>query len=122
MHFARDDNASEFLIKRYVAGRITIGITEHTQSLILTHNKLIPDWEPHDFQALQAAHFTLVAALDPEVVILGTGAQLHFPHPSITAELLTQGIGFEAMDTAAACRTYNVLLSEGRRVVAALLL
>lgn len=122
MHFARDDSAGDFLIKRYTPGSMIIGATEYDSSLILTPSRLITDWAPENFQALQAGHFTRLLELEPEVVILGTGAHLQFPHPAITSPLLTQGVGVEVMDTAAACRTYNVLLSEGRQVVAALLL
>lgn len=122
MHFARDNSSSDFLIRSYSAGCITVGDTEHNQSLILTPERLISGWEPDNPEALQAEHFVLVAELEPEVVLLGTGKKLLFPHPAITADLLVQGIGVEVMDTAAACRTYNVLLSESRRVVAALLL
>lgn len=60
-----------------------------------------------------------VATLEPEIVLLGTGEQQRFPHPRLTRELLTRGIGVEIMNTAAACRTYNILMLEGRRVVAA---
>ena len=85
-------------------------------------DRLITDWTPVNTDDLTADHFEELIEFEPEVVILGTGEHLHFPHPSVTAELLTQGIGVEVMDTSAACRTYNVLLSEGRQVVAALLL
>jgi uncharacterized protein len=60
--------------------------------------------------------------LEPEIVLLGTGRRQQFPHPRLTQALLEQGVGVEVMDTAAACRTYNVIMLEGRRVAAALLL
>jgi len=60
--------------------------------------------------------------LQPDIVVLGTGASLRFPHPRLTRALLEQRIGLEVMDTAAACRTFNILAAEGRRVAAALML
>ena len=74
-----------------------------------------------DFEALSAEHFEAIAALDPEVVLLGTGRVQRFPHPRLTTALSSRRIGIEAMDTGAACRTYNILMSEGRKVLAALI-
>jgi uncharacterized protein len=71
---------------------------------------------------LQHDHFDSVLVLEPEVVILGTGASLTFPDMALMSRFMEQGIGFEVMDTTAACRTYNILVNEGRRVVAAVLL
>jgi uncharacterized protein len=73
------------------------------------------------FDALSERHFAALADLAPELVIFGTGARLRFPAPALLRPLIERGIGVETMDTAAACRTYNVLLGEGRAVVAALL-
>ena len=73
-------------------------------------------------EADPAGYLSLLEVLEPELVVLGTGSRLRFPPPALTAGLLAKGIGVEVMDTAAACRTYNVLMSEGRQVVAALLL
>ncbi|MEO5573854.1 MAG: MTH938/NDUFAF3 family protein, partial [Gammaproteobacteria bacterium] len=74
------------------------------------------------FDDLTAAHFDRVAILRPELVLFGSGARLRFPLPALTANLLNQGIGVEVMDTGAACRTYNILINEGRNVAAALLM
>ena len=75
-----------------------------------------------EFAELEATHFLTVEALEPEIVLLGTGQNQHFPHPRLTSPLLNRGVGVEIMDTAAACRTYNIIMAEGRRVVAALLM
>ncbi|HYR25197.1 MAG TPA: Mth938-like domain-containing protein [Aquabacterium sp.] len=91
------------------------------------HSVLVPltgevqRWSASDFGALQASHFEEVVAAAPEVVILGTGSRQRFPHPSLLRPLMAARIGVETMDTTAACRTYNVLASEGRRVLAVLL-
>jgi len=73
------------------------------------------------FEALDEASFETLATLSPELVIFGSGSRLRFPKPGLLKPLMARRIGFETMDTAAACRTYNVLLAEGRAVVAALL-
>jgi uncharacterized protein len=79
------------------------------------------DWGVDSFETLEPAHFARIAALDPEVVIFGSGARLRFAHPRLLTALIERRIGVECMDTAAAARTYNVLVTEGRRVVGALL-
>jgi uncharacterized protein len=77
---------------------------------------------PTDFSKLTQAHFDELLQLQPELVIFGSGAKLRFPPPALLSGLIARRIGVESMDSAAACRTYNVLVSEGRTVVAALLL
>lgn len=79
-------------------------------------------WPVEAWEGLDASHFTALAALGPEVVIFGSGPRIRFPRPAWLAPLVARGIGLETMDTAAACRTYNILAQEGRHVVAALLL
>ena len=74
------------------------------------------------FAALNAADFSLVCAQKPELFILGTGARQHFPKPEVLKPLIEARIGFEIMDSQAACRTYNILMGEGRQVLAAILL
>jgi uncharacterized protein len=91
------------------------------------HNVLVPwrgsvtAWASGGFEALGDADFDALAALAPEVVVFGSGPSLRFPRPALLRGLMQRRIGFETMDTPAACRTYNVLLAEGRSVVAALL-
>lgn len=95
---------------------------ERRESSLLVLPERVMDWPPASFDALAEAHFALIAELQPEVVLLGTGARLRFPHPRLTASLARAGIGLEVMDVQAACRTYNILMAEERVVVAALLL
>ena len=80
------------------------------------------DWQCARFEDLTEAHFSQLAASQPELVIFGSGARLRFPPPAFLRELMARRIGVETMDTLAACRTYNVLAGEGRRVTAALLI
>ena len=110
------------VIRAYVPGRVTVNEDAYTASLIVTPERLIADWRPRAFADLTEADIAAVAALEPEVVLIGTGLRLRFPAPALTRPLITTAIGFEVMDTGAACRTYNVLMGEGRRVAAALLI
>lgn len=77
-------------------------------------------WSPTSFSELEKSHFQALLEMEPEVVVVGTGEQPHFPSPRLVEPLLRRQVGVEFMDTAAACRTYNILVGEGRRVVAAL--
>jgi len=120
MKFVLDDSGGGLPIRHYTEGRVTIGQEVYQGSLILLPDRVIPDWSPSAFEELQAADLGLLAELAPEIVILGTGKQQLFPHPSLLQPLMQARIGFEAMTTPAACRTYNILMSEGRRVAAAL--
>ncbi len=79
-------------------------------------------WNCPRFEALTEGHFTQLLQTRPELVIFGSGAQLRFPPPALLRALMAQRIGVETMDTLAACRTYNILAGEGRRVTAALLI
>ncbi len=110
------------LIRAYAAGSITINQEVYTSSLILTPQRIITDWPPVRFANLTAPDVEAIAALRPEVVVLGTGLHLQFPAPGIIRSLVEAKIGLEVMDTGAACRTYNILMSDGRRVAAALLM
>ncbi len=101
--------------------QIRIGDTLYQESIILTPEKL-EMWPISQVSDLKNEDFVHFANLGAEVLILGTGDTMVFPDPAITQALMAKGIGMEVMDTAAACRTYNILLSDGRSVVAGLML
>lgn len=122
MRFAEDDTAGRYRIRAYAPGQVTVNDETLTCSLIVGPDRLIRDWPPQAFEDLTAGHLALALALEPEILILGTGDRLRFPSPRLTGEIQQRGIGVEVMDTAAACRTYNILLGERRRVAAALLI
>ncbi len=122
MHFVQENFSSELLIHGYDNGEIRVGGQTYRRSVILTHERVIDDWRPQNKDELEADDFEIIRSLDTEILLLGTGPTLSFPAPALTVPLLEAGIGVEVMDTAAACRTFNVLLSEGRPVVAGLLL
>jgi len=109
-------------IARHDGGSVWIGNQSYSGSVIVPWSGPVRAWAPADFNALTQAHFDEVLQLQPELVIFGSGARLRFPAPALLRELIARRIGVESMDSAAACRTYNVLVSEGRTVVAALLL
>ncbi len=109
-------------IRAYAAGQVTVNQQVYRCSVIITPQRILTDWPPQVFADLEASHFESIVALEPEVVLLGTGARLQFPHPAVTQSLAAAQIGLEVMDTGAACRTYNILMAEDRRVVAALLM
>ena len=108
-------------IARHGPDGVIVNGAEHRQSVIVPWAGSVLPWQADSFSGLTQAHFAGLAALAPELVIFGSGARLRFVQPALMRALIEQGIGVETMDTAAACRTYNVLLAEGRSVVAALL-
>jgi uncharacterized protein len=107
-------------VTAYGPGFIEINKVRHMSALVLTPERVEP-WPTASFEALAEADFERLRALDPEVVLLGTGARQRFPHPRLSRSLAEARIGLEVMNTPAACRTYNILMAEGRKVVAALL-
>jgi uncharacterized protein len=101
---------------------VRLGVVEYRDNVLVTPERVVTGWTAGGFDTLTEADFAALAALKPEVVLLGTGASLRFPHPRLTRALTDAGIGVEVMDTPAACRTFNILAAEGRRVVAAVIL
>jgi uncharacterized protein len=122
MKFQPDTAAGVNTIARQEPGRVWVGAGAFSDSVIVPWEGSVLPWGLPQFEALTAAHFERIAELAPEVVIFGSGRRLRFAHPSLLRPLIDRRIGVETMDTAAACRTYNVLVSERRSVVAALLL
>jgi uncharacterized protein len=109
-------------ITSYGDGYVAINLQRHEGSIIVMPEAAVIDWPVASFEALAPEHFEALVAAAPEVVIFGSGSRLRFPHPRLTAALAKHRIGIETMDFGAACRTYNILMSEGRRVAAALLI
>jgi uncharacterized protein len=108
------------LIRSYSPTEVRVGDLRLHSSCIITPDTVIADWEPASFAELSTAHLERVFALRPEVVLLGTGAVQRFAAQSIRAAFAERAVGLEAMDLGAACRTFNVLMQEDRRVAAAL--
>ena len=112
-------------VTAYGEGWIAVNGQRHTQSLVLASSGQLVPWTCTRFEDLTEAHFSMLASLmteAPELVVFGSGSKLRFLPPALLRSLMGQRIGVDTMDTTAACRTYNILASEGRRVVAALLI
>jgi len=99
----------------------SVNAIRHSGNLIVLPDRIIPAWTQANFETLAIADFEFLAKLDAEIILLGTGDRLRFPRPELQRPLMDARKGLEVMDLAAACRTYNVLISEGRKVAAALL-
>jgi uncharacterized protein len=122
MKFTLEASSRVNLIRGYSSREIRIGERRLQASCIITADKLISDWGPASFAELLPAHLETILALQPELVLLGTGPTQRFPPASMRSELTARGVGLEVMDLGAACRTFNILVQEERRVAAALFL
>jgi uncharacterized protein len=109
-------------VNAYGPDWVSIGKQKITRSVVLGSRGERLDWACKRFEDLQASHFAQLAELNAELVIFGSGQRLRFPKPGWLQPLIEKQIGLETMDTPAACRTFNVLASEGRHVIAALLI
>ena len=94
----------------------------YTTHIVVSAEEVRNDWLAPSFDELSEAHFSYFLALNPEILLLGTGPRQRFPHPRLYRALTDAHIALECMDTPAACRTYNILVAEDRKVVAAILL
>lgn len=122
MQFTQETNTGKYQIRAYAPGQITVNETTYQHSLILSAQKIIIDWTPQSVAELAVAHFDTIVDWQPEVVLLGTGSCLVLPSADFLHALKQRGLVIEVMDTPAACRTFNILSSEYRHVVAALLI
>jgi uncharacterized protein len=122
LKFQPDRSEGVNTITRHEPSSIWVGPVSFGRSLLVPWQGEVQAWAPERIEQLQAAHFEQVLALRPELVIFGSGRRHRFIAPALVRCLIEQRIGVEMMDTAAACRTYNILAGEGRAVLAALLL
>jgi uncharacterized protein len=121
MKFSLDQPSAAHVVRAYGPGMLRIGERSYDTSLIVTATTLIERWRPRRIEDLEPGDLEPVFALGPEVLLLGSGLSQKFPGRGILAALYESRVGFEIMDTGAACRTYNVLVAEGRRAAAALI-
>jgi len=110
------------LVQSYARGEVRVAGEVLRGSCLIKADLIVRKWRPKSIAQLTIEDLEPVLALEPEIVVLGSGVRQRFPASQLLASLLTRGIGCEVMDTGAACRTYNILVGEDRRVVAALLL
>jgi len=122
LKFQPDRSEGVNTITRHDPSSIWVGTVSFAHSLLVPWKGEVQRWAPARIDELQVPHFEQALSLQPELVIFGSGARHRFVSPALLRCLIERGIGVETMDTAAACRTYNVLASEGRAVLAALLL
>jgi uncharacterized protein len=117
----RDQPSSANYVTAYASGGVTVGSQVLRTSFVMDARNIHTDWPVANVACLTIEHLDQVIAMQPEIILLGTGDRIEFPANEIRAAVLSRGIGFEIMDTPAACRTFNILVAEDRRVVAALI-
>lgn len=122
MKFTLESSSRVNVVRAYSRAELRIGEERVRSSCIVSAERLITDWPPARFDLLAPEHLEAIFALQPEVVLLGTGERQRFPPAGIRAAFAARGVGLEVMDLGAACRTYNILVHEERRAVAALFL
>ena len=122
MKFTQQSPAGANLIRHYGADFVVIAEEEIRRSCLVSAGTVLRDWPPRSVEELGVEHLAVIFELAPEVVVLSTGANQRFPRAALRADFATRRIGLEVMEVGAACRTYNVLVAEERKVVGAILL
>jgi len=122
MQLTEHRNERQLFVRQADASSVTVIDRVYTRSLLLDTDRVIEDFPARRVEDLDAPAIETVLSLEPEVVLLGTGARITFPPAAVLAQFLKRRVGLEAMDNAAAARTFNVLIGEGRRAVAVFLL
>lgn len=122
MKFTEHRDLDLNMIQHYAQNEVRVNQHTIRQSCIITQRAMVTDWPVHSFEALTTSHLQALLDFKPEVLILGTGEQQHFPAIELFGFCAQQGISLEVMSNASACRTYNVLTTEDRIVVLGLIL
>ncbi|WP_018140529.1 Mth938-like domain-containing protein [Thioalkalivibrio sp. ALJ7] len=122
MLFSEVTSEESYIVTGYEAGRVGINQVAHLQSLIVRPHDLRTAWPVQTVAELEVEHLQTILDSPPEVLLIGTGEVQEFPDRAVWRHLRSQGLGVEIMDTAAACRTYNLIMAEGRDVAAALII
>jgi uncharacterized protein len=112
--------AAQNLFTGYGKDFVTVNQRNIETNVVVLPDSIIEPWNVISFESLSEADFVELASLKVEIILLGTGPSIRFPHPKLSEPLRKVNVGFEVMDTQAACRTYNILLGEGRQIAAAL--
>ena len=121
MKLQSDPHSGANTITGYGDGYVEINRTPYSHAVLLSSDGEILDWNVNSFDELNAGDFSQMAFLKPELILIGTGTRQRFPKPELLKTLIEAKIGFEVMDSQAACRTYNILVGEGRQVLLALI-
>ncbi len=122
MILSKDNSNAAFQIRSYKPGSLTVNEQVYQGSIIVMPDRIVTDWQPQSLAEFKSEDWGPVIALKPEIVLFGTGSSFKMPSPPLLAPLYIHKIAIESMDTAAACRTYMALISEGRKVAAALII
>ena len=122
MKFTLDNPTADYVFGNYGDGKLKVNQSEYNTSLIILPDKLYTDWPVASDDDLEAQHFEQIITRNPDIVLLGTGLQQKFPSVELRRSLVQAQLNLEVMDTAAACRTYNLLVAEGRDVAAAVII
>jgi uncharacterized protein len=122
MELQLDSHASGYRFDSFTDYGVLIGGTSYTTSLVVTSEEILPDWAPQYLKHMTVDDLEIIVALNPELILIGTGDTQLFPESAILKVIARLGIGIDFMDTRAACRTYNVLVAEGRRVAAGIII
>ena len=121
MKLQSDPHSGANTITGYGDGYVEINKIPYSHAVLLSSDGEIREWALKSFEELSAADFEQMASLKPELIIIGTGKRQQFPKPELLKTLIRSKIGFEVMNSQAACRTYNILVGEGRQVLLALI-
>ena len=121
MKLQSDPHSGANTITGYGDGYVEINKTPYSHAVLLSSDGAIETWAADTFDALEGSHFAQMVVLKPELILIGTGKRQRFPKPELLKALIEAKIGFEIMDSQAACRTYNILVGEGRQVLLALI-
>lgn len=121
MKLQSDPHSGANTITGYGDGYVEINKTPYAHAVVLSSDGAITEWSAQSFDNLEAHHFSQLVDLKPELILIGTGKRQRFPKPELLKALINAKIGFEIMDSQAACRTYNILVGEGRQVLLALI-
>ena len=121
MKLQSDPHSGANTITGYGDGYVEINQVPYAHAVLLSSDGAISEWPAKSFEDLKASHFAQMVAIKPELVLIGTGSRQRFPRPQLLKSLIDAKIGFEIMDSQAACRTYNILVGEGRQVLLALI-
>lgn len=121
MKLQSDPHSGTNTITGYGDGYVEINKTPYAHAVVLSSDGAISEWPVQNFESLESKDFSQLIDLKPELIIIGTGKRQRFPKPELLKSLISAKIGFEVMDSQAACRTYNILVGEGRKVVLALI-
>ena len=119
----RQGDLSSFHCFQYFEGRaVIVGGNRFTASLVITPDEIFPDWPPTEANRLTIKDLEVILELKPELAIIGTGDRQYFPDPRLFTRFMRAGVGIDFMNTRAACRTFNVLVAEGRFIAAGIIL